>query len=308
MKLAFNLLFTAFAFSSPFVESFGILWGATNKQSLLARSAQYGPSDANPQTLTVDPSPEQRERFQSLFVQVMNCEVREHLPSIVSSNIDLLVDLRGDAGVSLFNEQVTQVEATGDAELIQRAQAAVEYIVYFIEAFVGEAKIVDDNNKELLGKILRCMTSENDGGLSKHDLLDQLMMSEKSNFTPGFLRFLEGECNRIANAQKMDLETSKLLEVMRMIQTRVIEELGQELGEGAQVLGQLLGYESSEERIAVLDAGLQVRGVEFARELKAMTEEALQGFQNTPGGVDARLVAIVQEMDLRIEQFIAYYS
>lgn len=280
-----------------------------NKISLMSRSAQYGPSDTDPQTFTNDPTPEQKGRFQSLFVEVMNCEVRDHLPSIVSSNIDLLMDLRGDAGVGLFNEQMAQVEATGDEELIERGQAAVEYIVYFIEAFVGEAKTVDDNNKMLLGKIIRCMTAEDDGGsLSKQEVLDQLMATEKASFTPGFLRFLEGECTRIANAQNMDIETTKLLEVMRMIQTRVIEELGQELGEGAQVLGQLLGYESAEERIAVLDAGLQVRGVDFARELKAMTEEALRGFQNTPGGVDPGLLAIVQQMDLRIEEFINYYA
>jgi hypothetical protein len=274
-----------------------------------SRSAKYGPpDDAEIQDMaSVAPTAEQKEKFASIFNQVMECEVREHLPSILTSNIDLLVQLRGEAGVNLIHEQVAKVEATGDEEMIQRAHAAVEYIVYFLEAFVSEAKVLDDNNKQLLGKILKCMTAEEDDGssLSKQEKLDALMKEEKENFTAGFLRHLEGECTRISNAKKMDKETTKLLEVMRMIQTRILEELGQDLGEGAQVLGQLLGYDSTDERMAVLDAGLKVRGKEFALELKAMTEEALQGFQNVPGGAEPGLVAIIKEVDSRIQEFIA---
>jgi hypothetical protein len=273
-------------------------------------SARYGPPDEDsPDTnhaVTVEPSAEQKAKFASIFNQVMECQVREHLPSILTSNIDFLLQLRGEAGVNLIQEQVAKVEATEDEEMIQRAHAAVEYMVYFLEAFVSEAKILDDNNKQLLGKILRCMTDEGDGqsSFTKEEKLDVLMNEEKQNFTPGFLRHLEGECTRIGNAKKMDKETTKLLEVMRMIQTRVIEELGQDLGEGAQVLSQLLGYESDEERLAVLDAGLKVRGKGFATELKAMTEEALEGFQNVPGGVDPGLVSIIEEVDRRIGKFI----
>jgi len=309
MKLSATLFLTVIAVTSQKATSFGISSGCSSRNlSFTSSLAQYGPSDDQISLNEIEPTSEQRASFESVFRQVMDCEVREHLPSIVSSNIDLLIDLRGDAGVNLFHEQVSSVEATGNEELIQRAHAAVEYIVYFIEAFVGEAKIMDDNNKMLLGKILKCMTAEDDGSLSKQEMLNELMISEKSNFTPGFLRYLEGECTRIANAQNMDVETARLLEVMRTIQARVIEELGQDLGEGAQVLGQLLGYESGEERIAVLDAGLQVRGVVFAMELKAMTEEALVGFQNVPGGVDPGLQAIVLEMDSRIQEFIHYNS
>jgi len=271
-----------------------------------SRKAKYGPSDAAPVEPASEPSADQKSRFIAVFDQIMNCEVREHLPSILTTNIELLLELQGEAGVNIFNQRVEEIEAAGDEEMIQRSYAAVEYIVYFLEAFVSEAKLMDDNNKQMLGKILRCMTEESGGdSLAKQEKLDELIKNEKSNFTPGFLRHLDGECTRIANAKKMDVETTKMLEVMRVIQTRIIEELGQDLGEGAQVLGQLLGYESSEERLAVLDAGLKVRGTEFAKELKAMTEEALQGLNNVPGGADPRLVNIVREMDGRIQEFIA---
>jgi len=292
------------------INAFGIPSPFQPQKMFTSLSAKYGPPSDDTDIQYPPPfvpTAEQQAKFASIFNQVMECEVREHLPSILTSNIDLLVELRGEAGVNLIHEQVAKVEATGNEEMIQRAHAAVDYIVYFLEAFVSEAKIIDDNNKQLLGKILRCMTAEDDNSssLSKQEKLDALMKEEKDNFTAGFLKHLEGECTRIANAKKMDKETTKLLEVMRMIQTRILEELGQDLGEGAQVLGQLLGYESSDERMAVLDAGLNVRGKEFAKKLQAMTEEALEGFQNVPGGVDPGLVAIIKEVDDRIKTFIA---
>merc|ERR1711957_8737 len=83
----------------------------------------------------------------------------------------------------------------------------------------------------------------------------------------------------------------------------------QGIGEGAIVLGQLLGYEDKSERMAVLDAGLAVRGLEFAHELVALTEEALEGFEavavsDENEGVDPELVRSVEAIDERIRVFI----
>lgn len=84
----------------------------------------------------------------------------------------------------------------------------------------------------------------------------------------------------------------------------------QDIGEGAIVLGQLLGYEDEAERLAVLDAGLTVRGVEFANELAALTQEALQGFTvvGTRENVDAELVDRVRVIDDRIRKFIEKWT
>ncbi len=76
------------------------------------------------------------------------------------------------------------------------------------------------------------------------------------------------------------------------------------IGEGAIVLGQLLGYDDRAERLAVLDAGLAVRGIDFAYELAALTEEALDGFKSVTGGADPSLVKTIQEIDDRIRSFI----
>lgn len=70
------------------------------------------------------------------------------------------------------------------------------------------------------------------------------------------------------------------------------------------MLGQLVGYDDKGERIAVLEAGLTVRGLEFAQEMSSLTMEALDGFKKVPGGVDPNLTERVQEIDDRINNFI----
>jgi hypothetical protein len=60
--------------------------------------------------------------------------------------------------------------------------------------------------------------------------LDNLMENEKARFSTGFLKHVEGECERIANAPTMTPESSRLLEMMRTIQSRVLEELGKVSG------------------------------------------------------------------------------
>ena len=81
----------------------------------------------------------------------------------------------------------------------------------------------------------------------------------------------------------------------------------QGIGEGAIVLGQLLGYDDENERLAVLDAGLAVRGIDFANELISLTEEALEGFskvQQQQQQVDPDLVKSVKVINERIQLFI----
>merc|ERR1711862_695778 len=111
--------------------------------------------------------------------------------------------------------------------------------------------------------------------------------TEKQNFTPGFMRHLERECIRIQGAKRITPEATKLLQTIQVIQIRIIEELGKDLGEVAIVLNQLLGYDNVNERYAVLEAGLMVRGIDFARELLKVTEDALDGFKeiNTKSAV-----------------------
>ena len=83
--------------------------------------------------------------------------------------------------------------------------------------------------------------------------MEELLSNESEAFTPGFLRHVEGECTRIASLPETTAESIQMLEILRVIQARILEELGKDIGEGAVVLGQLLGYENKAERLAVLD-------------------------------------------------------
>ena len=272
----------------------------------------------------------QKVEFAKLLSDVVACTNVDHLPGIMTRKIDLILNMQGFEGVAILKEAIEEAQQTGDEERIFAVESAVNLILTFAEEFVSNAASLDDGNKQLLGKIVKEITSGWDNnsasskssegkgfgntgggvkaksrpGIDDEARLDALFEREKENFTPGFLRHLEGECKRIASASRLTPESGKLLETLRMIQARVVEELGQELGEGAVVLGQLLGYDDRSERLAVLDAGLTVRGIPFAKELVELTEEALEGFERVSGGADPDLVRIVTEIDERIRQFI----
>ena len=268
--------------------------------------------DDSAQTMTYQ---QQLAAFKDLLNQVIHVNKRENLPRICTQNIDLLVTMKGSDSVSICNAVMEEARLSNDQALIDNTEAAIQYVVYFVETFVAETKSLDMKNKTLLGEIIKHMIGRTEltqkidiedlpSETQREQNLNAFLAHNKEQFTPVFLRHLDGECQRIQNAPQSTPESLKLLEMIRMIQARIIEELGQDLGEGAQVLGQLIGYESKDERLAVLEAGLSVRGVDFAKELNAMTLEALEGFRNAVTGADPGLVAIVQEINDYIQIFI----
>merc|ERR1712238_395518 len=278
-----------------------------------------------------------KEKFRNLVEQVMQISQPEHIPRLLVNNIELIMGLQGEDGIQVISSllddakqktknDVTSIKNGGDNDVdgnnssinntnyYTQTIQTVEMILTFAEDFVKQAQEMDSNNKNLLGKIMKAMVkSDSDtsitGGERRKDsnneeALDNVMKEEKKNFTTGFLRHIEGECNRIANAQKMTTESTRLLEILRLIQTRVLEELGHDLGEAALVLGQLMGYEKESELSGVLDAGLKVQGRDFALEMASLTGEALGGFKRVPGGADPELIEKVTFIDKRLQDFL----
>ena len=306
--------------------------------TFLSAIPRYGPPSgstegADTNDLQSQPSPDgksqpsstNKKQFQGLVEQVMTISQAELIPRLLANNIQLIMGLQGEEGAQVISS-ILQDAKTGtggeddeDGDAYGQTLETVEMILSFAEDFVGQAKEMDGNNKMLLGKIMKAMvTSENDQSVSggegriageddassREEALDNVMKEEKKNFTTGFLRHLEGECDRITNQPQVSPESARLLEILRMIQTRVLEELGEDLGEAALVLGQLMGYEKDEELLGVLDAGLTVRGNEFALEMASLTEEALDGFSRIPGGADPGLVEKVRFIDRRLQEFL----
>jgi hypothetical protein len=55
----------------------------------------------------------------------------------------------------------------------------------------------------------------------REQALDELMAQERDRFTAAFLRHVEGQCTRIANALTMTPDSARLLESLQIIQGRV---------------------------------------------------------------------------------------
>ena len=260
--------------------------------------------------------------FRNLIESCLATRNPEHLPQLFGKHIELIMSLHGEEGAQVVEEIIEEAKQESD-ELYKQTVELVDSLLTFSQDFAEQVLAMDDHNKKLLGKIIRAMTGtvegqitegveENDAMSSsklsdreREDALDQLMQVERENFTPGFLRHIEGECHRIESAPMMTRESAKLLEILRMIQTRVLEEVGKDMGETAVVLGQLMGYDDENELIGVLEAGLTVRGLEFAQEMKELTEEALDGFKRVPGGhVEEELVERVTLVDNRLQSYL----
>ena len=292
-----------------------------NRNSIqLFMAARYGPNESimrknnnnnSDQKKLEDISKiKQKKDILSLIQKIQETEIPEHLPSLLTRNVDLILSMQGLNGSEILKEIIDEAQLSDEVGKFEYVTSALDFIVSFLEEFVEEAKGMDDVNKTILGRIIRAVVVKDNAGENKRlgrdeeEELDNLLIREKDNFTPGFLRHLEGECSRISAAQTLTPESSKMLQMMRIIQMRVVEELGRDLGEGALVLGQLLGYDDKAERLAVLDAGLMVRGADFATEISSLCDEALNGFEKVPEGVDPNLVHIVKEINSRVLSFI----
>eukprot|EP00588_Corethron_pennatum_P012936 CAMPEP_0194282518 /NCGR_PEP_ID=MMETSP0169-20130528/23299_1 /TAXON_ID=218684 /ORGANISM="Corethron pennatum, Strain L29A3" /LENGTH=355 /DNA_ID=CAMNT_0039027869 /DNA_START=76 /DNA_END=1143 /DNA_ORIENTATION=- len=240
------------------------------------------------------------------------------IPALVGQHVDVVLGMRGYEGVDMFDAVVENVRVREGDTAAATVEGAIGLIVDFAEEFTRQAKEMEETNRAVLGRIMRAMGAKEEGGKSRgsggkdgprpEDMLDEAIAYEKENFTPGFLRHLNGQIERINAASSITQEGIRMVETLGMILIRVVEEMGKNLGEGGIVLGQLVGYEKDEERMSVLRSGLQVRGISFAQELRTLTEEALDGFsagdEKGMDAVDPVLVERVRSIDRELESFI----
>ncbi len=189
--------------------------------------------------------------YPSLFTQYIDTVMKV----IGYSNHDnrgggsLLDEILQEAVLQSNDDDSTTTSATTTAAAANRVDQisdAINLILTFVESFVEETKSMDDVYKQLLGKIFQSIapsaSPSNDRATSitgapsiptsstsvaNMELqLDNLLSSEKAAFTPGFLRHVEGECIRISSLSTISPESVKMLQILKLIQTRVLEELG----------------------------------------------------------------------------------
>ena len=204
-----------------------------------------------------------KSEFTTLLHKVINVttteegEGEEELPSLFTQNIEMILTVISTDGLleEIINEDVQQhqqqhnldlnneeVEASDSSSRLDDISNAVNIILSFIETFVEQTKSMDDIYKQLLGKIFTSIApgGENDPNNNNNNVgkssssslsmmeneLDTLLSTESNAFTPGFLRHVEGECNRISSQRTISPESTRMLQILRLIQTRILEELG----------------------------------------------------------------------------------
>jgi hypothetical protein len=301
--------------------------GRTNsEEAAIPTSASTTNNNNNNNNNNNDKFNTERIALRQVVDGILSVKDPQHIPSILTKNIELILTcMTTEDGAQLVEAVMEDIlMEQPDASTATTVLEAIDIIMSFGEEFVQHTSQIEKQNQLLLGKIIKVIaassssTSDNDqellgdvvatktsSGLSREEQLDLLLEKERSQFTPGFLRHIENECQRIASAPSVTVESTRLLETLRIIQTRVLEEIcSQDLGEAALVLGQIIGYDTKTERMAVLDAGLMVRGMTFAKELLALTTEALAGFQNVIHGADPDLVIRVQQIHDRLNAYI----
>lgn len=249
-----------------------------------------------------------RRVLESDFRRLINLILSEtnpsYIPSILTKNVETILAVMGSDGVQIVDSVLKDTIEEYGEEVTGNITQAIDLAISFAEEITEQTSQMEEQHKKLLGKIILAVSNKDNPALAREEALDELFQNERDKFTAGFLRHIEGQCARISSAPKLTTDSYQLLEILKLIQTLVLEELisGNEWSEAAQVLGQLIGYDSSAERVAVLEAGLAVRGPNFAEQLVRLTDEALEGFKTVAGGADPSLVAIIKDINQRIQR------
>lgn len=276
--------------------------------SRLFASPRYGPpiededDKLTPKAPAAEVASEKESRFRQLIDKVLAVKNPDHVPSLLTKNVELILSLSNEDGVNIVESILQEAVHEQGEDAAESVANAIELILSFAETFVEEAVRIDQGNKQLLGDIMQRLSDKDLTASSREEALDEFLSTEKDRLTAGFLRHLDGECDRISGARVVTKESGRLLEMLRMIQVRVLEELGSDLGEVAKVLNQLVGFDSDQERLAVLDAGLSVQGPTYARQMLSLTEESLEGFKEM--SAEPGLVERVSAIDGRLRRYL----
>jgi hypothetical protein len=194
---------------------------------------QYGPPSE--EINFNDDTADIKSQFSSLMYEVMSAK-EENIPSLLTTNIETIIQAMSERDLI---EEILQDEASSSRSTyhLEEVSDAVNTIITFVESFVEQTSQMENVYKKLLGKIFKLITPAKNNQMESETVpyltmelaqseLDKVLAEEKEAFTPGFLRHLEGECERIGSSKSVTPESMRLLQILRVIQTRVLEELG----------------------------------------------------------------------------------
>eukprot|EP00934_Nitzschia_sp_Nitz4_P001721 Nitzschia sp. Nitz4//scaffold253_size28098//15359//17575//NITZ4_008142-RA/size28098-processed-gene-0.30-mRNA-1//-1//CDS//3329544303//1721//frame0 len=242
------IIFLCFVVSDAFI----IFPMYSNVRTSFRAAPRYGPPIQPPPQSPPTGAESPRQKFRKFLDDAMEVCGTEFMPRLLSQNMETIMSLELHEGGDVINTFLEEAKNTSQGTYL-RAKETTDLVLTFAEGVVEGMSKMQEMNQETLGKIVRTMTDPEKTAQTKEEELDRLMQTEKRNFTPSFLRHLEAECNRLANAPKVTPQSSHMLQIVQMIQSRVVEALGEDLGEAAVILGRLTGMKMPLFDILLLD-------------------------------------------------------
>jgi aspartate aminotransferase-like enzyme len=196
---------------------------------------RYGPPSEEINLNETNDTNDIKSQFISLLNDVMS-STEEEIPGLLTRNMNTIMTA---LSIRDFLDDILQDETSNTSSTyhLEQVSDAINTILIFVESFVEETSQMETTYKRLLGKIFKLITPAKNNQMESESVtelhsnaleneLDKVLAQEKEAFTPGFLRHLEGECMRIESSKSVTPESTKMLQILRVIQTRVLEELG----------------------------------------------------------------------------------
>ncbi|CAM9470489.1 unnamed protein product [Pylaiella littoralis] len=193
-----------------------------------------------------EPSLKDRKRFERIMEDVLAQEKEEELPAVLTKHIEFLLSV--DV-TSLTNDLIRQ-EPTMDR--VNTLRNAYEFIVTFLESMVESTVDVQKENQTVLRLII-------EAAKIGPDVFDKRMQKLQDRFTFEFVKYLDAEVERLEKVEKDLAEQKKnrktadvndppiggneVLNVIRIVRTRVCAQVDLMMGEDVAVLTRMLSYD-----------------------------------------------------------------
>ncbi|CAM9359786.1 unnamed protein product [Scytosiphon promiscuus] len=194
-----------------------------------------------------EPSFKDRQKFERIMEEVLEEEKEEELPGILTKHIDFLLSV--DV-TSMTNDLIRQEPTMSRVNTLRNAY---EFIVTFLESMVESTVDVQQENQTLLRLII-------EAAKTSPDVFDKRMKKLQDRFTFEFVKYLDAEVERLEKverdiaekkknskkpADRNDIPTggNEVLNVIRIVRTRVCAQVDLMMGEDVAILTRMLSYD-----------------------------------------------------------------
>ncbi|CAM9766091.1 unnamed protein product [Ectocarpus sp. 6 AP-2014] len=249
-----------------------------------------------------EPTTRDRQRFERIMEEVLEEEKEEELPAILSRHVDFLLSVDVTA---LTNDLIRQEPTLTRVNTLRNAY---EFIVSFLESMVESTVDVQKENQTLLRLIV-------EAAKTSPEVFDKRMKTLQDRFTFEFVKYLDGEVERLEKVEKdmaekkrkrkvpaekddmpMGGDGNEVLNVIRIVRTRVCAQLDLMMGEDVAVLTRMLSYDDRFMMRAALRTVLRDKSPKEIAAFGALVSKTLGDVVALGSGVDPVLRSKLSDM------------